>query len=367
MSRQARIAQALSDAGFDAFLATSDAGIFYTSGFATHAYERLTAVLVTAGGGLSLIVPALDEEAAREQLPDVEMRTWIDGDDPLALVIDELRGRGLASGSVAVEDLRFPVGWADRVRGELQGLKLVHGEQFLSNLRVVKDAEELSRLEDAAVAVSNAFDALGDHLAAGVTEAEASATLVRLIAEAGAVCSGSPLIAAGANGAKPHTSSGPRALVEGDVIVVDSGSIVDGYWGDITRCFVVGEPSPKQQEVYDIVRRAHGAAIDALRPGALTGEIDKAARDVIDEAGYGEYFVHRTGHGLGVEVHEPPYLAPGTENELKEGMVVTIEPGIYLPGEFGVRLEDDVAVTADGSKVLSTAARELRVVGGGSR
>ncbi|MDX6591322.1 MAG: hypothetical protein QOJ13_518 [Gaiellales bacterium] len=365
MSRQARLVDALTNAGIDGFLATSDAGIFYTSGFATHAYERLTGVLVTADGGLSMIVPALDEESASEQLPGVEMRTWSDGDDPLALVIDELKRRGLGSGAVGVEDLSFPVGWADRVRADLPGVTLVHGEAMLSDLRAVKDPDELSKLEAAARAVSDAFDELGSHLAAGVTESEASATLVRLINAAGAQVSGRPLIATGANGAKPHTSAGPRKLETGDLMVVDSGAIVDGYWGDITRCFVVGDPSPKQQEVYDIVRRAHGAAIEALRPGARTGDIDKAARTVIDEAGYGKYFVHRTGHGLGVEVHEAPFLAPGTDVELKAGMVVTIEPGIYLPGEFGVRLEDDVAVTAGAPKVFSTADRELRTVGGG--
>jgi Xaa-Pro aminopeptidase len=360
VSVPAALAQALAQRGAVGFLATSDAAIQYLSGFATKAYERLTGVLVRADGAHTLIVPALDAESAAKQVPGVELRTWSDGDDPLVLVVDELRRHGLDSGRLAVEGLRMPVAWADRIRSELPQLTLEDGDSLLSALRVRKSPEELSRLEAAAHALSRAFEELTDVLEVGVSEAEAAGTLARLIGDAPLP----PIVAAGANGAKPHTRAGRRRLEHGDVVVVDAAATEGGYFADITRCFVVGQPSSKQRSVYEVVRAAQEAALEALRPGARAGAVDQAARELIEAHGYGRYFVHRTGHGLGLEVHEPPYLSPGNETRLEEGMVVTLEPGIYLPGEFGVRLEDDVAVTAEGGKVLSNANRDLVVCGG---
>jgi Xaa-Pro aminopeptidase len=355
----APLAEALAARGTDAFLATSDPAIFYLTGFATIARERFTGVLVRADGSSCLIVPSLDAEAAAEHAPGVELRTWSDGEDPLEMVVDELRRRGLEGGSLAVEELRMPIAWADGIRAALPGLALEYGGELLNALRAVKRPEELERLGAAATALSRAFDGLGEHLAAGVTEVEAGRALARLIAQAGARQTGSLIVAAGAHGAKPHTTSEDRQLKAGDVVVVDATATVDGYFADITRCFVLGTPTSEQRSVYDIVQHAQEAALAVLRPGARTGDVDKAARDVIDAHGYGSHFVHRTGHGLGVEVHEPPFLAPGNETVLEEGMAFTVEPGIYLPGKFGVRLEDDVTITAGGCDVLSDARRDL--------
>lgn len=355
--------EALSASGKDAFLATSDPAILYLSGFATNAYERFTGALVLADGGLRLIVPSLDAEAAAEHVPGVELRTWSDGDEPLELVVDELRRQGLEKGTLAVEELRMPVAWADRIRSALPRLALENGGELLSSLRARKRPGEVVRLKAACVALSRAFDELCDRLHAGLTEVEAAGALAQLIA-AGARLPFQPIVAAGANGAKPHTIAGDRPFERGDVIVVDASATDGGYFADVTRCFVIGDPSREQRSIYDVVRRAQEAALGALRPGASAGEVDRAARHVIEAHGYGRYFVHRTGHGLGLEVHEAPYLAPGSETVLEEGMVVTVEPGIYLPGRFGIRLEDDAVVTASGCELLTSAGRDLLACGG---
>ncbi|MEX2645127.1 MAG: Xaa-Pro peptidase family protein [Gaiellaceae bacterium] len=364
MTGQAKLAKALAATGIDAFLATSDPAIYYLSGFATNAYERFTGALVLADGGLRLIVPSLDARSAAEHAPGVELRSWSDGDDPLELVIDELRRQGLERGTLGVEELRMPVAWADRIRSALPSLAVENGGEILSGLRARKGPGELVRLKAACVALSRAFDELCDRLHAGLTEVEVAVTLAELIAAAGARVPFQPIVAAGANGAKPHTTAGDRRLERGNIVVADASATDGGYFADITRCFVVGSPSSEQRSVYEIVRRAQEAALEALRPGASGGRVDRAARDVIETHGYGPYFVHRTGHGLGVEVHEAPFLAPGSETVLEEGMVVTVEPGIYLPGSFGIRLEDDAVVTANGCELLTSAGRDLSACGG---
>jgi Xaa-Pro aminopeptidase len=170
------------------------------------------------------------------------------------------------------------------------------------------------------------------------------------------------LVGSGPNGANPHHEFGERVIEEGDMVVLDFGGIVDGYSSDTTRTVHVGEPTDEERKVHEIVQRAQQAGFEAVRPGVACQEIDRAARRVISDAGYGERFIHRTGHGIGLTAHEPPYLVEGEELPLEAGMCFSIEPGIYLPGEFGVRIEDIVAVTEDGGRRLNTTPRELTIV-----
>jgi Xaa-Pro dipeptidase len=197
-----------------------------------------------------------------------------------------------------------------------------------------------------------------------MTEKQVAALLTRLLLEGGAdAIAFSPIVAAGPNSASPHAAATNRRLQEGDLLVIDWGCTVDDYPSDITRTFAVGAIDPELRRVYDVVRLANEQGKLATRPGASGQEVDRAAREVIEDSGYGEYFIHRTGHGLGLEIHEPPFIMPGNREPLTAGNVFTIEPGIYLPERGGVRIEDDVVVTADGYRSLTTFTRDLITVG----
>jgi D-alanyl-D-alanine dipeptidase len=229
-------------------------------------------------------------------------------------------------------------------------------------LRAVKDANELARLDKAGAAADKTYDAIVDVRFAGRRETEVAADLARLLREHGHEQVDFTVVGSGPNGANPHHRAGDRVIEPGDVAVLDFGGLLLGYGSDTSRTVCVGEPSPEVQRVHDIVREAQQAAFEAVRPAVPCQEIDRVARAVITEAGYGEQFIHRTGHGIGVTTHEPPYMVEGEEQPLEPGMCFSIEPGVYLSGRFGVRIEDIVTVTADGGRRLNNSDRSLRVV-----
>jgi Xaa-Pro aminopeptidase len=232
----------------------------------------------------------------------------------------------------------------------------------LPMLRAVKGDDELERLAAAGAAADTTFEEIAAGRFAGRRESEIAADLARSLRDQGHSEVDFTVVGSGPNGANPHHEMSERVIEEGDMVVLDFGGLKDGYGSDTTRTVHVGEPSDEEREVYEIVRRAQQAGFEAVRTGVECQEIDRAARTVIADAGYGEYFIHRTGHGIGLTTHEPPYMVEGETRRLEPGMCFSIEPGIYLPGRFGVRIEDIVTVTEDGGRRLNDTARELRIV-----
>ncbi len=283
---------------------------------------------------------------------------WTDGEDPYRAVGELL---GEVKGRYGVSDNAWAL--------HLLGLQRTFPEsgysaftEVLPMLRAVKDAHEVERLAAAGAAADATFEEIAQVRFAGRRESEIAADLAASLLRNGHSQVDFTVVGSGPNGANPHHEAGERVIEEGDMVVLDFGGLKDGYGSDTTRTVHVGEPTAEERKVHDIVREAQQAGFEAVRPGVACQEIDRVARRVINEAGYGEYFIHRTGHGIGVTTHEPPYMVEGEHLPLVPGMCFSIEPGIYLPGRFGVRVEDIVVCTESGGRRLNNTAREMRVV-----
>lgn len=346
------------EAGLGALLVTPGPDLFYLTGHAPPPLERLTLLVIAPGRTPVLLVPLLERPAAlASPAADwIEVLGWADGEDPYAV------GAGLLPpGRLAVTDQT----WASHVLGLQESLAsrtFVAAGRAMSPLRLVKDEEELAALAKAASAADAAFADIVLVPFVGRREADVAEDLAEALRRHGHRTADFTIVASGPNGASPHHETGERVMANADAVVLDFGGRLDGYFSDITRTVIVGEPPTEFDLVHDVVRRAQQAAFDAVRPGAPAQEVDGAARDVIDDAGYGQWFIHRTGHGIGLELHEPPYIVTGNRTKLRPGMTFSIEPGIYLPDRFGVRIEDIVAVTADGARRLNDAPRSPVIV-----
>jgi Xaa-Pro dipeptidase len=252
-----------------------------------------------------------------------------------------------------------------RIQQAFPDCSLVATEPWLPELRMTKDESELAHMRRAVEIAERAMQRLldGGALRPGRTELEVAADLqVAMLQEGGEGQAFSPIVVAGPNSAAPHASPSDRRMEEGDLVTIDWGTTCKGYRSDITRTFVLGEPTPEMERIHDAVLTANQAGRLAIRDGLVAQEVDRAARRAITLAGFGEFFIHRTGHGLGLETHEPPYIVEGNLDLLKVGMTFTVEPGIYVPGLGGVRIEDNVVVTAEGSETLTSLPRELLTV-----
>ena len=245
----------------------------------------------------------------------------------------------------------------------LPGTRYTALSDALPMLRAVKDAAELDRLAAAGAAADAAFEEIRRVAFAGRRESEVAADLAGLLRRFGHEQVDFTIVASGPNGADPHHEADDRVIRQGDTVVLDFGGLKDGYGSDTSRTVHVGEPDDEERAVHDVVRAAQEAGFAAVRPGAACQDVDRAARAVVDDAGYGAYFIHRTGHGIGVTTHEPPYMVEGETRPLVPGMCFSVEPGIYLPGRFGVRIEDIVTVTEDGGRRLNNTSREMVIVG----
>jgi D-alanyl-D-alanine dipeptidase len=317
-------------------------------------------VLVLAPGrGPVLVVPTLeapDAEAAAGATA-LTLRDWTDGKDPYAVTADLLDDRG-----------RFGISdntWAMHLLGlqrTLPDSSYASLTDALPMLRAVKDAAELELLAAAGAAADATFEEIRKVPFAGRRESDVGRDLADLLRRFGHSQVDFTIVGSGPNGANPHHEVGDRVIRRGDMVVLDFGGLKDGYGSDTTRTVHVGEPTEEERRIHDIVRAAQEAGFRAVRPGVACQEVDRAARAVITDAGYGEYFIHRTGHGIGVTTHEPPYMIEGEEQPLVPGMCFSVEPGIYLPGRFGVRIEDIVTVTEDGGRRLNDTTREMVMV-----
>lgn len=357
-----RAAQAAVEAhGHDALVVTTPTGMRYLTRFWTASYSRLMAVVVPATGRCTIVVPSLEEDAAHLVAgDDLEVAVWRDGEDPIATLAGCVSTAGNA---VAVEQKALPLAHADALRAVLPGVELRYGSELLAGLRVQKSPHEVDAIRAAARVLDAAVDRVFAEVQVGESEREISRRMAAAIEAEGAdELPITPLALVGPNAALPHGQSGDRRLQVGDVLLIDALASCDGYIADICRCGVAGEPSAEQRRLWQAVTEAHDAGVAAVRPGVTCASIDRAARDVLDGYGLADRFIHRTGHGLGLEVHEPPFIDAGNDSVLEPGMVFSVEPGVYLPGDLGFRLEDDVLVTDTGGESLTASRRDLRVI-----
>jgi Xaa-Pro aminopeptidase len=341
--RMERATTQATEAGLTGVLVTPGPDLIYFTGYQPVAItERITMLVLQASHDPAMIVPVLERPDA-EGAPGaaaLALTDWADGSDPYAATAGLLDPHG----RYAISDSA----WAMHLLGLEQALpdsSYVSMTAALPMLRAVKDAEELERLAAAGASADATFEQIVGVRFAGRCERDIGADLARL-----------------PNGANPHHEVSERMIEDGDMVVLDFGGLQDGYGSDTTRTVHVGEPTGEEREVFEVVRRAQQAAFEAVRPGIACQEVDRVARKVITDAGYGEYFIHRTGHGIGLTTHEPPYMVEGETHALEPGMCFSIEPGIYLPGRFGVRIEDIVTVTEDGGRRLNNTSHELHFV-----
>lgn len=344
-------------------LVTAPVSLKYLTGWSNPS-KRFAGLVIPASGEPVLIVPTLEMGEARHSAV-ATLKNWTDGENPFALLAEVLTATGAQGRPIAVEKEALTLLVYERMTA---GLGITPGallEQVgdltpvISALRECKSEAEVAFMQRAADVLNPALDAAIKAIKPGITERQLAAVIEEAMKQAGAQgVAFETHVLFGANSALPHGTPGDRVLEDGQVVLMDFGAMYQGYRSDITRTVCCGEWSAQMARVYDTVLAANQAAIAAVKPGVPLGEIDRAARRVIEEAGYGEYFIHRTGHGLGLEVHEEPYVVGGNEKLLKPGHVVTIEPGIYLPGVGGVRIEDDVVVTETGCRVLTSWTKE---------
>jgi Xaa-Pro aminopeptidase len=360
-ARMRRAAADSAGAGYAGVLVSPGPDLVWLTGYRPTAItERLTVLILRPGERPRMVVPLLEmpDAQAAPAAPGIEFVPWTDGTDPYA-VTGPLLGPGTA---YAVADST----WALHVlglQGAVSGLRLTALTAGLPMLRAVKDSRELDRLAGAGASADAAYHEILHVAFAGRTESEVAADLAALLREHGHEQVDFTVVGSGPNGADPHHEASGRRIATGDTVVLDFGGLRDGYGSDTTRTVHVGpEIDDEVRRVHDLVRAAQQAAFEAVRPGVTCQDIDRTARKVISDGGYGEYFIHRTGHGIGVTTHEPPYLVEGEEQELVPGMCFSIEPGIYLPGRFGVRIEDIVTVTPDAGRRLNNTSHALAVV-----
>ena len=359
--RVSEVVSALVEQKLDlAALAPSD-NLFYALGFSPIPDERLCLLLLSEHDAV-FVVPALNADQSAAHVSGIEFLPWAD-DDGFQSALEAALARVTPGGArrVAVDSLMRADHLLALQRAVDGSADYVSAEVILGGLRKLKSARELKLLRESARTADRAISAAMDACRTGISEADVAAIAAAEFRAAGADDVGFIIVASGPNSALPHHHTGSRLLQDGDAVVIDLGGRRAGYWSDITRIAVVGEPTTECREVIDVVEQAVQAAMAAARPGATAGDVDAAARDTIEAAGYGEYFVHRTGHGLGVSVHEQPWIVARSADVLREGMVFSIEPGIYLPGRFGVRLEEIVFLTADGCERLSELPRTANV------
>jgi len=365
--RQGRIEKArrlMREQGIDALMLAGGTSMVYFTGIQWGNSERLLAAFIPATGRPFLVTPKFEEERAMEQVAlgpmqgTADVYPWEEHEDPYAVIATALRARGLTTATIACEEtVRFQFTYGVT---NLPAVKVVDGTPVTAGCRMVKDAHELALMRHASAVTLKAYEAAWKSLREGMTQDEFG----RLVSQAHSRLgySGSAGVQVGKFSALPHGSATPQVIREGSILLIDGGCKVEGYSSDISRTFVLGKPTQKMKDVFEIEFRAQTAALRTARPGLPCEAVDAAARKVIVDAGYGpdyKYFSHRVGHGMGMDGHEWPYLVRGNTRLLEPGMVFSDEPGIYIPGEFGIRLEDDMVITETGAELFTPQSESL--------
>jgi Xaa-Pro dipeptidase len=353
-ARLARAQKLLIEAGLDAMVVGPGSSLVYFTGTEWGLSERFLGIVVGRSGDPVWVAPAFEKDRALEQVRGAgDVRAWAEDESPYALVAGALADRGAATGRVGIEE-SMPFAFSDGIAQALPAARLASATPVTAGCRGVKDAHELALMRRACAITLHAFRAVFASLAEGLTVAQVSGRVAAAHRRLGV--RGGALVLFGPDAAFPHGTSKPKALSRGDVVLIDGGCRVHGYPSDVTRTAVFGAPpTDRQRRIWDLVRKAQAAASDAARPGVECQRVDAAARKVIEDGGFGPgyaHFTHRLGHGIGLDDHEWPYIVRGDRTKLAAGMTFTDEPGIYIPGELGIRLEDTVAVTESGCENL---------------
>ena len=358
--RLAAAADGAHRAGLAGLVITPGYDLRYLIGSRAQTFERLTALVIPASGAATVVVPRLELAALRESAVGelgLSVQDWVDGENPYVMVADALGGHARIAVTDSMPALHL-LPLAERL-----GAVPVLATAVLSALRMVKDPSEIEVLHRAGAAIDRVHSRVPRFLQPGRTEAEVAADITKAIVAEGHSEAAFVIVGSGPHGADPHHECSDRVLQAGDIVVVDIGGPVEpGYNSDCTRTYSLGEPTAEIAQQYAVLQRAQAAAVAAVRPGVTAEQVDAAARDTLAEAGLAEYFVHRTGHGIGLSVHEEPYIVAGNDIPLTEGMAFSVEPGIYLPGQWGARIEDIVIVTADGAMAVNNRPHDLTVV-----
>lgn len=361
MTRVEQMAQLAESRGLDALALMPGPNLFYATGLSFFVSERPVVALCPVDAPLAVVLPEF--EASKATSAGYEVFTYTD-EEGFALAFHEAcASLELADARLGVEALRMRLLEARILQRYAPGVELAPADDLFAELRMVKSTAELDAMQCAVAIAEHTFELWLPQLRVGMTEREAAARLIAALLSNGAdALAFDPIVCAGPNGAMPHAHPGNRPFQPGDWVVVDWGAVADGYDSDLTRMVVFGEPAGQMAEVHEIVLRANTAGRAAVAPGVEAQAVDAAARAVITAAGYGTQFTHRTGHGLGLEAHESPYIVAGNAQSLAPGMTFTVEPGIYLEGVGGVRIEDDVVVTPAGMQTLTTLPRSPFIV-----
>ena len=359
IERHERVRARMEALGIDALLLSLGADLPWLTGYEAMPLERLTMLVLPADGEATLVVPRLEAPRVEHEPALFALRPWDETEDPVGVVADLVGARP----HLAVSDRAWAT-FVLQLQASLPGASWLAASSVTGPLRAVKDGEEVAALRRAGAAADRVAGALvaGDVALVGRTEADVAADLHDRLRAEGHARVNFVIVGSGPNSASPHHEPGQRVIGEGEAVVCDFGGTVDGYCSDTTRTVFTGEPPPEFRDLYAAVQTAQAAAVDAAVIGTPCEDVDGVARRVIEEAGYGPYFIHRTGHGIGLEEHEDPYLVGGNCDALVAGHAFSVEPGIYLDGRWGARIEDIVVATDAGPEPLNAASHDLAVV-----
>ena len=363
--RQEKARRLMRDSHLAAIVLMEGTSLNYFTGIRWWGGERLFAMVLPAKGEPLYVCPGFEEGRAREQIsksPDVnspDVRIWQEDESPYERVAQGLKDHGIASGDIGIEEtVRFV--FSDSLRKAAPGATFTSATPVTAGCRMIKSRHEIELMRLAAKVTLGSFEATYRALKPGMAQHDVADLIEKAHRQLG--FEGDALVLLGEFSAFPHGSVAPQFIGEGTIVLVDGGCAVEGYASDISRTFVLGKPTEKMRQVFEIVHRAQSAALAAAKPGAECGSVDAAARKVITDAGYGpdyKYFTHRLGHGMGMDGHEWPYLVRGNTKKLETDMTTSNEPGIYIRGEFGVRLEDDMHVTENGAELFTPQSPSL--------
>lgn len=351
---------------FSAVAVNAGSTLTYLTGLHFHLMERPVVIIFTLNGDPIIILPELEQAKLDHLSFPATIHTYGESPSDWSGTFNEaLKNLNLSEAKIGVEFRQLRLLEYDFLHSACRNAKFIDGSEIFSALRSIKDTEEIASMRRAVEIAEAALEATLPMIKIGMTEKDVAGELFLQLIRNGSdtALPFSPIVSSGPNGANPHAQPSTRQLAPGDLLVIDWGASFAGYASDITRTFAVAEIDAEAEKIHNIVQRANAAGRAAGKPGVSCATVDRATRNVIEEAGYGQFFTHRTGHGIGMECHEEPYIRADNEQLLQTGMAYTVEPGIYLTGRNGVRIEDDLLVTADGSESLSTMSREIRVVG----